>query len=499
MFDRTFIRALARERFGVQHLHPEQEQAIEALLAGRDTLVVLPTGFGKSLIYQIAALLLDGPTVVISPLIALLRDQERKLRERGVSVVRVDSTLRAATRRQAATRIRRGGALVVLTTPETLAAIGDELRAGEARLLCVDEAHCISEWGHDFRPAYLRLGAEARALGCEITLALTATATPRVRDDIAARLLLRDPVVIAAPPHRDNLRLSVVVAPGDAKLAAAGRLIRRLRRPAILYCATIRMVDELAGALARARIPVARYHGKLGSADRAAAQRRFMRAGARLVMVATSAFGMGIDKPDIRAIVHVQTPASPEQYVQEAGRAGRDGKRADCVLLFDPADLAIHEHLQARGRPRPHQLRRVAQALAAWAREGKPVSVSHLAISAGVPVTTARSLCAELEQMAILGVDAERRYIARVDPDTIESYAKDLAGRFEVLRREDGRRLAAMADYAAAEDCRSRFLRRWFGEADPPRCGRCDRCLALAHASRAARLNRASARAASGL
>jgi ATP-dependent DNA helicase RecQ len=453
------------------------------LLARRDTLVVLPTGFGKSLIYQLAAVLLDGPTVVVSPLIALIRDQERKLRERGVSVVRVDSTLRAEARRNAVKRIRRGGALVVLTTPETLPSIGADLRAGTARLLCVDEAHCISEWGHDFRPAYLRLGAEARELGCDVVLALTATATARVRDDIAARLLMRDPVMVLAPPHRDNLWLSVEIASGDARLAAAGRLVRRLRRPAILYCATIRMVEDLGGALARARIPVARYHGKLGSAERAVAQRRFMRSGSRLVMVATSAFGMGIDKPDIRAIVHVQAPASPEQYVQEAGRAGRDGRRADCILLFDPADLQIHEHLQARGRPRPHQLRQLARSLAAWAREGKPVSAAHLAVSAAVPVATARSLCAELEEMAIVAVDADRRYIARVDPDAIEAHVSDLAARFETLRREDERRLAAMAAYAATEDCRSQFLRRWFGEHDPPHCGRCDRCIARAGAS----------------
>jgi ATP-dependent DNA helicase RecQ len=397
-------------------------------------------------------------------------------------VVRVDSTLRVEARRQALKRIRRGGALVVLTTPETLASIGDELRAGQARLLCVDEAHCISEWGHDFRPAYLRLGMEARALGCEVTLALTATATPHVRDDIAARLLLHEPVVVGAPPHRDNLRLSVVTASGDAKLAEVGKLIRRLRRPAILYCATIRMVDELAGALARARVPVARYHGKMGSVERANAQRRFMRSGARLEMVATNAFGMGIDKPDIRAIVHIQTPASPEQYVQEAGRAGRDGRRADCVLLFDPADLEIHEYLQARGRPRPHQLRRVAQALAAWAREGKPVSAAHLALSAGVPVTTARALRAELEQLAISWTP-NIPCIARAIPRQ-SAHAKGPRQALRDLRREDRRRLAAIADTRRPKECRSRFLRRWFGEEDPPRCGRCDRCLSLAHATR---------------
>ena len=203
--------------------------------------------------------------------------------------------------------------------------------------MCVDEAHCISEWGHDFRPAYLRVGIERAALGNPTVLALTATATQRVRTDIAERLQMVRPTTVSVSPHRDNLRLAVQNTPGNLKLSAAGKLIRRLRRPGIVYCATTKAVDEIYTALRRARIPAVRYHGKLTKTERNRAQKRYTRRGPRMVMVATSAFGMGIDKPNIRYILHYQVPGSVEQYVQEAGRAGRDGRPAHCILLFDPA------------------------------------------------------------------------------------------------------------------------------------------------------------------
>ena len=447
------------------------------MLQGRDTVVILPTGYGKSLIYQLPALLLDRPCVVVSPLIALMRDQEHSLKKRSVPVVRLDSTLKAAERRAALERIAQGGQLIVLTTPETLesAAARPALLAAQPALLCVDEAHCISEWGHDFRPAYLRLGAERRALGVPTVLALTATATPRVTADIIERLDLDDPLVLRAPPHRKNLELSVEVTPGGRKPEAAGKLIKGLPRPGIVYCSTTRAVDEIFAALTRARIPAARYHGKMTTPDRDAAQKRYMKPGRRLVMVATSAFGMGVDKPDIRYIVHYQCPGSLEQYVQEAGRAGRDGKLSKCVLLFDEKDLEIQERLSAQGRPKPVQLRRLGEALKAWAEEGRSVSTSELALSAQVPQTTTRSLCAELEQLGLLGVE-DRRWVAKVPPAELARGVEDLAGRFETLRREDSRRLRAVAEYADTEGCRSAFLRRWFGEEDPPPCGICDRC-----------------------
>lgn len=447
------------------------------MLEGRDALCILPTGYGKSLIYQAAAAVLDRPVVTVSPLLALIRDQERALRDARLPVVRFDSTLRAAARRHHLERIGKGRRLVVLTTPESLEneEMAEALRAARPAVLCVDEAHCITEWGHDFRPAYLRLGAQRRAYGIDVGLALTATATPRVADDIVERLDLRDPLVIRAPPHRKNLELRVVEAPGNLKFEAAGRLLRRLARPGLVYCATTKAVDELHAALTKARVPVARYHGKMTAKERAAAQRRFMRPSKPAVMVATNAFGMGIDKADIRYVMHFQSPGSPEQYVQEAGRAGRDGKRARCVLLYDPEDLAIHEYLADRSRPSGAQLRRIGEALAAYADERKDVASKELALAARAPATVTRSAAAQLEELGLL-TTRKRRWVPLADADTLRGASVGLAERFEVIRREDGRRLRAMAAYAAEPRCRSIFLRRWFGESDPPRCGRCDRC-----------------------
>jgi ATP-dependent DNA helicase RecQ len=473
-------RSTARRTFGIARLRPEQEAAMVAILEGGDALVALPTGFGKSLIYQVPAMILRRPTIVVSPLIALMADQERVLKSRGVPVVVLHSRLRAGERRAALERLAGGGRLVVLTTPETLEQRATQPAFERARpgLLCVDEAHCISEWGHDFRPSYLRLGAARERLGNPPALALTATATPRVRADIAARLGLRDPVVLNAPAHRDNLRLAVDSVPGPQKPAAAGRCIRALRRPGIIYCATTVAVDRLAGALARAHIPVVAYHGKMRAADRAAAQRQFMQPGRRQIMIATSAFGMGIDKPDIRYIVHYQAPGSLEQYVQEVGRAGRDGRPANCILLFDAADLETQERLQALSRPTVRHLERLEGALAAWAAEQRAPTVAALAYSAGVPVRIGEALLADLDEAGLAQRDAEGRVSIAVPLAAFRAGVRDLVAKLKTFRHQGERRLTAVAEYARSEDCRSAFLRRYFGEENPPRCGLCDRCRA---------------------
>ena len=468
---------LARRRFGVT-LRPEQREAIGSLLRGRDVLCVLPTGYGKSLIYQVPALLSDRPTIVVSPLIALMADQAAALARRGAPVVRIDGSLRAAERREALERFRRGGRLIVLTTPESLqsSTLRDAFMTARPWLLCVDEAHCISEWGHDFRPAYLRLGSERKSLGGPVALALTATATPRVQEDIVQRLGLRNPAVQVASPHRANLRLEVEVVTSASKPERVARHLQRLARPAIVYCSTTATVERLAATLIRARIASAAYHGRMPRAEREASQRRFLRPRTSLVMVATSAFGMGIDKPDIRTILHYQTPGSLEQYVQEAGRAGRDGRPARCVLFFDPDDLAIQTHLQNQGRARPAQVRRVARALGAWAGEDRPVDVADLALSAGVPRTVAQSVCAQLEEVGVLERDARRRYTVRVAQRALLRRADDLGRHLEVRARRDAERLLELDRYAHALECRSAFLRRYFGEASPPACGKCDVC-----------------------
>jgi ATP-dependent DNA helicase RecQ len=473
-------RRTARRTFGIQRLRPEQEAAMIAVLDGRDALVALPTGFGKSLIYQVPAMILERPTIVVSPLIALMADQEGALRSRGVPVVVLHSRLRSAERRAALDRLEGGGQFVVLTTPETLEsqAAAPFFERARPALLCIDEAHCISEWGHDFRPSYLRLGAARERLGNPPALALTATATPRVRGDIAERLRLRDPVVLIAPAYRANLRLSVEIVPGPAKSGAVGRRIRALRRPGIIYCATTVAVDQLAGALERAGIPVVRYHGKMRADDRAAAQHRFMHPSRRLIMVATSAFGMGIDKPNIRYIVHYQAPGSLEQYVQEIGRAGRDGRPAHCILLFDTADLDIQERLQALSRPTVWHLARLETALTAWATEHRAPTAAALAYSAGVPVRIGEVLLSDLEQAGLVERDQEGRIVV-APPEIFQAGARDLVAKLKTFRYEGERRIRTVADYAQSEECRSVFIRRYFGEEQPPRCGICDRCRAI--------------------
>lgn len=322
----------------------------------------------------------------------------------------------------------------------------------------------------------MRLGAARERLGNPPALALTATATPRVRGDIAKRLRLHDPVVLIAPAHRKNLHLTVEIVPGPQKFRAAGRRIRALRRPGIIYCATTVAVDQLAGALKRAGIPVVRYHGKMRAADRAAAQRQFMQPSRRLIMVATSAFGMGIDKPNIRYIVHYQTPGSLEQYVQEVGRAGRDGRPAQCILLFDPADLDIQERLQALSRPTIWHLERLETALAAWTTEQRAPTAAALAYSAGIPARIGEVLLSDLEQAGLVQRDQEGRIVVVVPREIFRAGARDLVAKLKTFRYEGERRLRAVADYAHSEECRSVFLRRCFGEEHPPRCGTCDRC-----------------------
>ena len=480
-------RRVARENFGIRNLHPEQVDAFHAALAERDTFVVLPTGYGKSLIYQVLAMLAHRPVVTLFPLIALMQDQERALLARGIPVVRLDSTLGKRAREAALARLEEGGQLIVLTTPETLesADVRKVFETTRPALLCIDEAHCISEWGHDFRPAYLRVGLERTALGNPQILALTATATPRVQQDLMERLGMSDAAVVSAPPHRTNLRLSARVAHGNLKFAAAGKLLKRLTRPGIVYCATTKAVDEIYAALRRARIPAVRYHGKMTKTERVKAQKRFTRRGPRLVMVATTAFGMGIDKPNIRYILHYQVPGSIEQYVQEAGRAGRDGRTSECIVLFDPADLDIQKHLNERSHANFSQLRRIGYSLSAWLVNNRSAEVADLALGAQVPVTTCRAICGQLEETGLIERDADKRYHARVEPEALVSGIDDLAARLDTKQRQDSRRLQAMAEYAASDECRSVFIRKWFGEEDPPRCGQCDRCRRLSELDRA--------------
>ena len=467
----------AAAQLGIEELRPEQEQAIRASLRGRDVLLVVPTGYGKSACYQLPALMRDHLVLVISPLLALLEDQERRMEKAEIPALRIDGRVRGRKRSRALEELAGGTYRLVMTTPESLEAddLQEALDKRGIGLAAVDEAHCLSEWGHDFRPAYRSLGSRLQALGSPPILALTATATPGVRDTTIESLSMTKPLVITLSPHRSNLAFDLIRCSGDDRFRALLRLAQRLRRPGLIYCATRREVDEVYTLLGGFGIRAHRYHAGMNAADRQREQRAFMSRRRRSIMVATSAFGLGIDKRDLRYVIHFQAPASLEQYVQEAGRCGRDGRRAHCILLYDPDDRRIHEALQNRSRIHPAQLRRLGSGLLAWWKEGRAPDRRALAVSAEIGERSAAALLAKIQEAGLVEIDAEGIRPGVAQGDFAEGL-RELASQFDTLRIEDGHRLDALAAYAAEEQCRARFLQLYFGEPDSEDCGLCDRC-----------------------
>lgn len=478
---RRDVQSTLKRVFGLDALRPGQQAVIDSVLAGRHTLAIMPTGAGKSLCYQLPALLLPGMTIVISPLIALMRDQHEKLEQLGLAAAQVNSAIPADESRDAREQIEDEAAEFLFTTPEQIA--GSEMQhllAGKAiDLLVVDEAHCISQWGHDFRPAYLALGDVIKRLGTPPVLALTATAPQAVTQDIVSRLGLSDVKVINTGVYRENLRYSVRPVSGDTdKQRGVVELVREQEGAGIVYAATIRHVETVARVLEAEGIAATHYHGKLSAGRRSDNQDRFMSGDAR-VIVATNAFGMGIDKPDIRYVVHYDMPGSLDAYYQESGRAGRDGRPAECVLLFQRGDRNLQAFFQAGRYPKREDFAAVVEALARDSAAGGLGSGELRASLPGIAATKVRVVLSVLKEG---GLVTERRGAKfKLRGRAASKAVEQLAADYDARGARDREKLERMVVYAQTSLCRWRTLLEYLGEPPPwERCITCDNCTGTA-------------------
>jgi ATP-dependent DNA helicase RecQ len=466
--------AQTRKLLRFERFRPGQEAAIRAVLAGRDVLAVLPTGGGKSAIYQIAGAMLQGATVVVSPLIALQRDQASKrqtVRSGGAAII--NSSVAEGRQRAAFAELASDALEFVYLAPEQLhrTEVLAELRAASPSLFVVDEAHCISEWGHDFRPDYLRLGTAIEALGRPRVLALTATAPPAVRAEIVARLGMRDHELVLGDMDRANIWLAAQHCSTPAKkLDALVTEVERSQPPGLVYASTRRRAEEVAGALTDAGLDAAVYHAGMGKREREGVQAEFM-AGRIDIVAATMAFGMGVDKPDVRFVHHFDVPASLGRYYQELGRAGRDGAPAHAVLFYRPQDLSLHKFFAGGGYLQREELESVTSALASLRRADARALREATALSAG---KVAKAL-AELEDQGLVE-QAPDGELALVGGETDPAHAAQaMQQRHQRQRVRLARELEQMRAYAELHDCRRRYLLEHLGQDAAP-CGRCDNC-----------------------
>jgi ATP-dependent DNA helicase RecQ len=468
------LRRTARRLFGWQRLRPAQLAAMKAVLKGYDVIAVMPTGAGKSAIYQVPGVLLDGPTVVVSPLIALQRDQVRGLLERGQGrAAAVNSVQRQSDNELAWDRLSAGEIDFVFLAPEQLAKaeVVEQLAALKPALFVVDEAHCVSSWGHDFRPEYLRLRHALDRLGRPPVLALTANAAAPVRKDIAERLGMRAPREIVAGFDRPNIRLEVMAFQDDAgKRRFVVERAAAEPKPGIVYAATRRDAEAYATELAGLKLTAAAYHAGLRAGERSAVHDRFL-AGGLDVVVATSAFGMGIDKADVRFVLHASVPGSLDAYYQEVGRAGRDGEPARAILAYRSQDLGLQRFFAAGGVD--------VDTLTAVARQvhggAGPATATDLRARCELSATRLSAALNLLEQTGAIRTGPAGSVWAqsgRGAADAVEE-ALLIAGNHRLLERS---RVDMIRGYAETTGCRRRFLLGYFGEEVRVPCGSCDGC-----------------------
>jgi ATP-dependent DNA helicase RecQ len=477
-FSRAEIRRTAQEGLGYDKLRPGQQQVIEAVLNGRDTLAVMPTGSGKSAIYQIAGAMLPGATLVVSPLIALQKDQLDALSEGGVGeAAALNSTVAEAQREEALSDMERERLEFIFMAPEQFnnEELMQRLEQNPPSLFVIDEAHCISEWGHDFRPDYLKLGGVIERLGHPTVLALTATAAPPVRREIVERLGMRDVRTVVRGFDRPNIWLGVATVQDEsAKEKALVKRVAAAEKPGIVYVATRKHASEVAAKLREAGVKAEFYHAGMAAKERERVHNAFM-ADEMEVIVATIAFGMGVDKPNVRFVFHYDISESMDSYYQEIGRGGRDGEPAVALLLYCPNDIGLRRFFASSGALDEEQVRQVLDAI--LMNDG-PATADDIADMVAL---------SQSKQIAALNRLVEAGAVKRLPDGTYEAEpgAEDAAvdavvaeavGAQAKRREYDRSRVEMIRAYAELTGCRRQHLLSYFGEELAEPCGNCDNC-----------------------
>lgn len=476
--------AALQKYFGFSGFLDGQEEVISEIVSGRDGLVVMPTGGGKSLCFQVPALCFHGVTLVISPLIALMKDQVDALVGRGIEATVINSTLSWPEQKERLDGMRQGKYKLVYVAPERFRAESflSALKDIEISLFAVDEAHCLSQWGHDFRPDYLRLGRALEKIGRPQCVALTATATPMVREDIMQVLGLRGPFERVSGFSRPNLSLGITAVEKAAQKDERMRAVIAAHKTGIVYCATRKKVEAVSETLASWGLKCVAYHGGMSDQERERAQNVFISRKAD-VAVATNAFGMGIDRSDVRFVIHYEVPGSVEAYYQEAGRAGRDGEASVCELLFNYADTRTQEFFIEGANPTAAAIRSIYQYLLNEADRDYEIHRTLDEIAEGADLKNAMSVGSALSVLARAG------YIERFDvpkrrmrgtrllkPDVLTSQLKLDEAAIEEKDRRDREKLKAMVEMCYSRVCRQQWILNYFGEHDAGACGNCDVC-----------------------
>ncbi len=474
--DTRRVRRIVREKFGFEDFRPGQEAAIRSVVEGHDTLAVLPTGLGKSLIYQVATQVLTGPTIIVSPLIALQRDQVESIEEMNVGkAALINSTMKESEREAVLQELQERKLDYLLLAPEQFSddVLLGQVKAAHPALFVVDEAHCISEWGHDFRPEYLRLGTVVEEVGRPTLLALAATAAPTVREEIIERLKMHDPRVIVQGFDRPNIWLGVEVfrSEADKKKALIERVVEA-EKPGIVYTSTRKHSEEVAQALQEQNVKAAFYHAGMRASEREAVQEQFMNDGIE-VIVATTAFGMGVDKPNVRFVFHYDISDSVDSYYQEIGRAGRDGEDAKAILFYRPEDQRIHRFFAGVGHIDIDQVEQVAKAVQ---ESNEPVTLHDLSDKTHLSRSKLAEALSRLEEVGVVKTLVSGEVTEGEKVADLDEVAQEVIQEHESRRQYDKSRIEMMSGYAEVHDCRREYLLNYFGEEIDDPCGFCDNC-----------------------